>query len=68
MISESTGGPMVVYTKETGYVIKCMAEETLVGLMEDSTQVIILMIKKQGHGIFTWPDGRQYNGTWMNGK
>jgi hypothetical protein len=47
MISESTGGPMVVYTKETGYVIKCMAEETLVGLMEDSTQVIILMIKNK---------------------
>jgi len=38
---------MVAYTKETGYVIKCMAEETLVGLMEDSTLVIILMIKNK---------------------
>jgi len=47
MISESTDGPMVAYTKETGYVIRCMAEETLAGLMADSTLVIILMIKNK---------------------
>ena len=24
--------------------------------------------KKQGHGVFVWPDGRKYNGYWKNGK
>ena len=26
------------------------------------------MMQKQGHGVFTWPDNRQYDGYWMNGK
>lgn len=32
------------------------------------TKVIILMINKEGYGVFTWPDGRQYKGYWVNGK
>ena len=24
--------------------------------------------KKQGKGLFTWPDGRAYDGEWLNGK
>lgn len=24
--------------------------------------------KKEGHGIFYWPDGRKYEGKWKNGK
>ena len=24
--------------------------------------------KKQGHGVFTWPDGRKYTGGWYDGK
>ena len=24
--------------------------------------------KKEGHGVFTWPDNRQYDGQWKNGK
>ena len=23
---------------------------------------------KDGYGVFTWPDGRQYKGGWKNGK
>ena len=23
--------------------------------------------KKEGHGVFIWPDGRKYVGNWMNG-
>ena len=26
------------------------------------------MINKEGFGVFTWPDGRQYRGFWANGK
>ena len=24
--------------------------------------------KKEGQGVLTWPDGRQYEGGWLNGK
>ena len=24
--------------------------------------------KKEGQGVFTWPDGRKYDGHWKNGK
>ena len=24
--------------------------------------------KKEGHGIYEWPDGRKYDGTWADGK
>ncbi len=24
--------------------------------------------KKEGHGIFYWPDGRRYDGQWSDGK
>jgi hypothetical protein len=24
--------------------------------------------KKSGYGIFYWPDGRKYEGSWFNGK
>ncbi len=24
--------------------------------------------KRHGHGIMTWPDGRQFDGQWFNGK
>ena len=24
--------------------------------------------KKEGHGVFVWPDGRKYDGQWLNGK
>ena len=24
--------------------------------------------KKQGYGVFHWPDGRKYVGDWYNGK
>ena len=24
--------------------------------------------KKQGFGVFTWPDGRMYEGEWFDGK
>ena len=23
---------------------------------------------KNGHGIFTWPNGKEYDGYWQNGK
>lgn len=26
------------------------------------------MDKKHGHGVYTWTDGRQYDGMWENGK
>jgi len=26
------------------------------------------MDKKQGHGVYTWADGRKYDGMWENGK
>ena len=26
------------------------------------------MDKKHGHGIYTWADGRKYDGQWVNGK
>ena len=24
--------------------------------------------KKEGQGVFYWPDGRKYDGQWLNGK
>ena len=24
--------------------------------------------KKEGYGIFEWPDGKKYEGQWLNGK
>ena len=24
--------------------------------------------KKHGNGTYTWPDGRSYDGEWLNGK
>jgi len=24
--------------------------------------------KKEGRGVFLWPDGRKYDGMWLNGK
>ncbi len=26
------------------------------------------MDKKHGHGVYTWADGRKYDGMWQNGK
>ncbi len=26
------------------------------------------MDKKHGHGVYTWADGRKYDGMWENGK
>ncbi len=26
------------------------------------------MDKKHGHGVYTWPDGRVYDGQWVNGR
>lgn len=26
------------------------------------------MDKKHGHGVYTWADGRRYDGMWENGK
>ena len=26
------------------------------------------MDKKHGHGVYTWADGRRYDGLWANGK
>lgn len=25
------------------------------------------LIRKHGYGVFTWTDGRQYKGYWING-
>ena len=36
--------------------------------MEDAIRAIMLMINKEGYGVFTWPDGRKYKGNWANGK
>ena len=26
------------------------------------------MDKKHGYGVYTWADGRRYEGSWVNGK
>ncbi len=36
--------------------------------MADVMKENIGMINKEGLGIFYWPDGRVYHGTWQNGK
>jgi len=42
--------------------------ESLSGLMEGVMKENIGMINKEGTGIFYWPDGRIYHGSWVNGK
>lgn len=38
------------------------------GLTAGAMKENIGMINKEGVGIFYWPDGRIYHGTWANGK
>lgn len=54
--------------KEHGSSIKCTVKENLLGLTEDVMKEIIMRINKHGYGVFTWPDGRVYKGSWLNGK
>ena len=42
--------------------------ETMSGMMADDMKENILMINKEGTGIFFWPDGRIYEGEWKDDK
>lgn len=53
---------------DSGITTKWRAKELSHGLMEEGTRATMQMIKKEGNGIFYWPDGRKYQGGWKNGK
>ena len=62
-------------TAEIGLIVKCMEEENICGRMEESILVSLFWIKNkykistiQGFGIYTWADGRIYEGQWLQGK
>lgn len=38
------------------------------GLTAEFTKESSLRINKNGHGIFIWPDGKEYAGNWKDGK
>jgi len=64
METENTNGLIIENMKDNGSPIRCTEEVSSHGPMEENMKVITTMTKKQGHGVFTWPDGRQYDGYW----
>ena len=66
--TENIHGQTVEFMMVDGNSTKCMERVNLHGLMEDAMKEITLMINKHGYGVFTWPDGREYKGSWLNGK
>lgn len=65
---EFINGQMEEGIKAHGSTTKCTDWDDLNGLMADAMKESILMINKEGTGIFFWPDGRVYEGAWKNGK
>jgi len=58
----------IVNTQENGKTIECMAAVYLHGTMEKNTKETTKMGKKEGFGVFKWPDGKSYEGSWAGNK
>lgn len=68
MVRVNIAGRMEEYTKEIGSIIRCMAEESLFGLMVVDTKVSTIMIKSMDMGFlhskmegYTKEDGKMEN-------